>query len=52
MSVIDHLTRYLILVPVPNKRAFTIAHVLVERVFSVLYHPETLHSDQGTQFEN
>ena len=52
LSVIDHLTRFLILVPVPNKRATTIAQALVEHVFSVFSPPETLHSDQGTEFEN
>lgn len=36
----------------PNKNATTIARALVERVFSVFSPPETLHSDQGTEFEN
>ena len=36
----------------PNKKATTIAQALVERVFSVFSPPETLHSNQGTEFEN
>lgn len=52
MSVIDHLTRFLVLVPLRDKKATTIARALVERVFSVFSPPETLHSDEGTEFEN
>ena len=52
MSVIDHLTRFLVLVAISGKSAATIARVLVERVFSVFSAPETLHSDQGAEFEN
>ena len=52
LSVIDHLTRFLVLVAIPDKRATTVARALVERVFSVFSPPETLHSDQGTEFEN
>ena len=52
MSLIDHLTRFVILAPFRNKAATTIARVLVDRVFSVFGVPEILHSDQGTEFEN
>ena len=52
MSVIDHITRVLVLVAISDKSATTIACVLVERVFSVISAPETLHSDQGNEFEN
>ena len=51
ISVIDHLTRF-ILVAISDKKAATIARVLVERVFSVLSAPETLHSDLGREFKN
>ena len=51
MSVIDHMPRCLMLVAISNKSAVTIAHVLVERVFSLLSVPETLHSDEGSEFE-
>ena len=52
MSVIDHLTRFLVVVAISDKPAATIARVLVERVLSVFSAPETLHSDLGNEFEN
>ena len=52
LSVIYHLTRFVILIPIKTKEATTIARMLVERVFSVFGPPETLHSDQGSEFEN
>ena len=45
MSVIDHMTRFLVLVAISDKSAATIARFLEERVFSVFSAPETLHSD-------
>ena len=47
MSVIDHLTGFLVLVANSDKSASTIARVRVERVFSVFSAPETLQSDLG-----
>ena len=52
LSVIDHLTRFFILIPIKDKAARTIVRHLIERVFSVFGPPETLHSDQGKEFEN
>ena len=52
MSVIDHLTRFVILAAITNKEATTIAHTLVDRLFSVFRVPELLHSDMGKEFEN
>ncbi|CAB1098409.1 unnamed protein product [Ectocarpus sp. CCAP 1310/34] len=52
LSVIDHLTRFLILIPIPSKEATVVVRHLIDRVFSVLGPPETLHSDQGREFEN
>ena len=52
ISVIDHMTRFLVLVAISDKSAATIARALVERVFSVFSAPETLHGDQGCEFEN
>ena len=46
------MTRFLVLVAISDKSAATIARVVVERVFSVFSAPETLHSDQGSEFEN
>ena len=52
LSVIDHFTRFVILIAIKNKEATTIVRNLVERVFSVFGPPETLHSDRGSEFEN
>ena len=52
MSVIGHLTRFLVLGAISDESAATIARVLVERVFSVVSAPETLHSELGCEFEN
>ncbi len=52
LSVIDHLTRYLVLIPIKSKEAVVVVRHLVDRVFSVFGPPETLHSDQGREFEN
>ena len=52
LSVIDHLTRFVVLIPIKDKAARTIVRHLIERVFSVFGPPETVHSDQGTEFEN
>ena len=40
------------LVALPDKKEHTIAKALVERVFDIIGPPETLHSDQGSKFEN
>ena len=40
------------LVALPDKNEQTIAKALVERVFGIFGPPETLHSDQGPEFEN
>lgn len=52
LSVIDHFTRFVILIAIKNKEATTIVRNLMDRVFSIFGPPETLHSDQGTEFEN
>ena len=52
LSVIDHFTRFVVLIPIKDKAARTIVRHLIERVFSVFGPPETLHSDQGKEFEN
>ena len=46
------MTRFLVLFAISVKSAATIARVVVERVLSVFSAPETLHSDQGAEFEN
>ena len=52
MSVVDYLTRFLVLVAISDKSAATTAGVLVERVLSVFSAPETLNSDMAAEFEN
>ena len=49
--IIDHLTRFAALVALPDKKEQAIAKALVERVFGIFGSPETLHSDQGLDFE-
>ena len=52
LIIIDNLTRLAVLVAHPDKKEQTIAKALVERVFGIIGPPETLHSDQGPEFEN
>ena len=47
LSVIDHFTRFVVLIPIKDEAARTIVRHLIEHVFSVFSPPETLHSDQG-----
>uniref|UniRef100_A0A8C1IKZ9 Integrase catalytic domain-containing protein n=1 Tax=Cyprinus carpio TaxID=7962 RepID=A0A8C1IKZ9_CYPCA len=51
LVVEDYFTKFVNLYPLPNQSAQTVAHCLFEDY--VLLHgvPETLHSDQGRQFE-
>ena len=46
LTIIDHLTRFAVLVVLPDKKEQTIAKALVERLFGSFGPPETLHSDQ------
>ena len=41
-SVIDHVARFVILIPIKNKAALTIVRHLIERVFPVFGPPKTL----------
>ena len=50
--LIDHLTCFLILIPIKSKEAAVVVRHLIDRVFSVFGPPETLHSDQGKEFQN
>ena len=52
LTIIDHLTRFAVLVALPDKKEQTIAKALVEWVFGIFGPPETLPSDQGPEFEN
>ena len=52
VTIIDHLTRFAVLIALPDKKEQTIAKALVKRVFDIFGPLETLHSDQGPEFEN
>ena len=52
LSVIDHLTRFLILIPSRSKEAAVVFCHLIDRVFSAIGPLETLHSVQGKEFQN
>ena len=52
LSVNDHPTRFVFLNPMKEIEAHTFVRHLIERVFSVLDSPETLHFDQETEFDN
>lgn len=52
LSVVNHLTRYALRIPVPNEEATSIAGVVLERVFAVFVIQEELHSDRGAEFGN
>ena len=51
-SIIDHLTRFAVVVALPEKKEQTIAKALVERIFGIFGPFETLHSDQDPEFGN
>ena len=50
--MMDHLTRFAVMLPVRNKTAETVANYIIERIIKIFGPPETLHSDQGPEFEN
>ena len=52
LPVMDHLTRFAVLIPLPNKKERTVAKALISRLFGIFGPPETLYSDQGLEFEN
>ena len=50
--MMDHLTRFAVLLPVRDKVTGTVARAIIERIISIFGPPKTLHSDQGPEFEN
>ena len=52
LTMIDHFTRFAVLVTLPDKKEQTIVKTLVERVFGIFESPETLHYDQSLEFKN
>ena len=45
----DHLTRFTVLTPIPNKSAVTVAQAIINRIIGIFGSPEMLHSDQGPE---
>ena len=52
MVVMDHFSRYATVVAIPDKTAATVARALTRHVLLIHGPPETLLSDQGTEFDN
>ena len=52
LAVTDYFTKWVEVFPVPDQKATTCAYVLVEEVFMRYGFPQTLHSDQGRNFES
>lgn len=46
------LTRFAVLLRVRNKAPEIVAQAIIEPIISIFGPPETLHSDQGPEFEN
>lgn len=49
---VDHFSRFVVLVPLPNKAAQTVAHALVSHLICPYTTPHILLSDNGTEFSN
>ena len=52
LVAVDHFSRYVILVPLPDKSAFSVARTLVRNLFHPFTTPKVLLSDNGTEFRN
>ena len=51
LTIVDLYTRWVIMVPLVDKRASTVARALYERLVLVFGVPENVHSDGGSEFE-
>ena len=45
--MMDNLTRFTLLTPIPNKAAGTVARAIIDRIIGIFGPPEILHSDRG-----
>ena len=52
LVVVDYYTRYINLYPLPNQTAQTVADCLFDKFICQHGVPESIHSDQGRQFES
>jgi len=51
LTIVDLFTRWVIMVPMTDKKASTVANALYERLVLVYGVPENVHSDGGKEFE-
>ncbi len=49
---VDHFSRFVNLVPLPNKSAVVVAHALVSHLLCPFTTPSILLSDNGSEFKN
>ena len=49
---VDHFSRFVVLVPILDKSAFSVARALVSHLFHTFTTPKVLLSDNGTEFRN
>ncbi len=49
---VDHLSRYVVLAPIKDKSANSVAHALITRLFCPYSTPRVLLSDNGAEFRN
>lgn len=52
LCIIDHFTKWMEVIPIPNQTANTVASAFVENWVCRYGAPMQLHSDQGTNFES
>ncbi len=50
--LVDHFSSFVVLVPLPNKAAQTVAHALVSHLICPFTTPHILLSDNGSEFSN
>lgn len=52
LSIIDHFTRYLQIIPLPNKEAQTVADAFIKEYVTLFGPPRLLVADNGREFHN
>ena len=52
LDMTDAYTRYVTLVPLPDKQAFTVANAIFEKYVMVFGPPTNVHTDNGKEFSN
>ena len=52
LTIIDHLTEWPEALTIPNKKADTIVHVLMNNYLPIYMFPSLILSDNGTEFKN